>query len=180
MRDIYVSLSSDHTVKTLDSIENYNYTLNENDSKYYKKIFQELKDNLESEEINEEEYAVSVSKLFAVDFYSLEYAFSKSDVGGIQFVYDGYRDIFSLKAKDTVYAYVESNVYGKRTQELPNVTDVEVTNVEQKEYNGKTESDSKAYYIDLTLTYEKDLGYPTECSFVLIHHDNKLEIVEMK
>lgn len=180
LRDIYVSLSSDHTVKTLDSIENYNYTLNENDSKYYKKIFQELKDNLESEEINEEEYAVSVSKLFAVDFYSLEYAFSKSDVGGIQFVYDGYRDIFSLKAKDTVYAYVESNVYGKRTQELPNVTDVEVTNVEQKEYNGKTESDSKAYYIDLTLTYEKDLGYPTECSFVLIHHDNKLEIVEMK
>ena len=55
LRDIYVSLSSDHTVKTLDSIENYNYTLNENDSKYYKKIFQELKDNLESEEINEEE-----------------------------------------------------------------------------------------------------------------------------
>ena len=33
------------------------------------------------------------------------------------------------KAKDTIYAYVKSNVYGKRNQELPNVKEVEVTKI---------------------------------------------------
>lgn len=180
LKDIYNSLKSNETVKTLDSIENYNYTLNEQDSDYFENLFKELKNTLENEELDEEKYASLVSQLFITDFYSLEYALSKSDIGGLQFVYDEYRDTFSLKAKETVYAYVESNIYGKREQELPNVTNVEIANIEQKEYSGKKEKDEEAYYVDLEITYEKDLDYPTSCSLILIHHDNKLEIVDMK
>ena len=166
--------------QTLDSIENYNYTLNENDSEYFKKEFKKLKKILESDSIVEEEYASALSKLFTIDFYSLNDAISKSDVGGIQFVYDEYRDSFLTKAKDTIYNYVESNLYGKRTQELPEVKEVEVTNIEKKEYDGEKEQDDEAYYVDVTITYEKDLDYPTECSFIWIHHNNKLELVEME
>lgn len=180
LKDIYQSLKKDTTVKTLDSIENYNYTLNENDSEYFKKEFKKLKKILESDSIVEEEYASSLSKLFTIDFYSLNDAISKSDVGGIQFVYDEYRDSFLTKAKDTIYNYVESNLYGKRTQELPEVKEVEVTNIEKKEYDGEKEQDDEAYYVDVTITYEKDLDYPTECSFIWIHHNNKLELVEME
>ena len=180
LKDIYQSLKKDTTVKTLDSIENYNYTLNENDSEYFKKEFKNLKKILESDSIVEEEYASALSKLFTIDFYSLNDAISKSDVGGIQFVYDEYRDSFLIKAKDTIYNYVESNLYGKRTQELPEVKEVEVTNIEKKEYDGEKEQDDEAYYVDVTITYEKDLDYPTECSFIWIHHNNKLELVEME
>lgn len=180
LKDIYQSLKKDTTVKTLDSIENYNYTLNENDSEYFKKEFKNLKKILESDSIVEEEYASALSKLFTIDFYSLNDAISKSDVGGIQFVYDEYRDSFLTKAKDTIYNYVESNLYGKRTQELPEVKEVEVTNIEKKEYDGEKEQDDEAYYVDVTITYEKNLDYPTECSFIWIHHNNKLELVEME
>ena len=180
LKDIYQSLKKDTTVKTLDSIENYNYTLNENDSEYFKKEFKNLKKILESDSIVEEEYASALSKLFTIDFYSLNDAISKSDVGGIQFVYDEYRDSFLTKAKDTIYNYVESNLYGKRTQELPEVKEVEVTNIEKKEYDGEKEQDDEAYYVDVTITYEKDLDYPTECAFIWIHHNNKLELVEME
>ena len=180
LKDIYQSLKKDTTVKTLDSIENYNYTLNENDSEYFKKEFKNLKKILESDSIVEEEYASALSKLFTIDFYSLNDAISKSDVGGIQFVYDEYRDSFLTKAKDTIYNYVESNLYEKRTQELPEVKEVEVTNIEKKEYDGEKEQDDEAYYVDVTITYEKDLDYPTECSFIWIHHNNKLELVEME
>lgn len=180
LKDIYHSLKSDQTLKTLDSIENYNYTLNEQDSEYFEQLFKELKETLESEELDEEKYASLVSQLFVTDFYSLKYALSKSDIGGLQFVYDEYRDTFSLKAKETVYAYVESNIYGKREQELPNIINVEIVDIEQKEYRGEKETDPEAYYVDLEITYEKDLNYPTNCSFILIHHDNKLEIVDMK
>lgn len=180
LKDIYSSLKSDQTVKTLDSIENYNYTLNEHDSDYFKELFKELKDTLENEQLDEEKYASLVSQLFITDFYSLEKALSKSDIGGIQFVYDDYRETFTLKAKETVYAYVESNIYGKREQVLPNITNVEVVNIEQKEYSGEKEEDEEAYYVDLEITYEEDLDYPTSCSLILIHHDNKLEIVDMK
>ena len=179
IKDIYDALSNNTQVKTLMTIEKYGYTLNENDSPYFKKLFESLKENLESDDIDEEEYAKVMSQLFVTDFYSLKYAISKSDVGGIQFVYSDYQSSFTTKAKDTVYAYVKSNVYGKRKQELPNIKNIEVTDIKQKEYEGDKISDSKAYYVDLKITYDEDLEYPDEVSLVLVHSKDKLEIVKM-
>ena len=184
IKNIYDSLNTEG-VKTLMTIEKYGYTLNENDSPYFKELFEELKENLESDDIDEKAYAESISKLFTVDFYSLKYAVSKSDVGGLQFVYTDYQTTFKTKAKDTVYAYVESNVYGKRKQTLPNVKNVEIKNIEQKEYESEKEyndelvKDEEAYYVDLEITYDKDLDYPEKVSLVIVHKDDKLEIVKM-
>ena len=179
VKNIYDTLSNNTQVKTLMTIDKYGYTLNENDSPYFKKLFETLKENLESEKVDEEEYAKVMSQLFVTDFYSLKYAISKSDVGGLQFVYSDYQSNFTTKAKDTVYAYVKSNVYGKRKQELPNIKNVEIDNIEQKEYEGDTISDDEAYYVDLKITYDQDLDYPEEVSLVLVHSNDKLEIVKM-
>ncbi len=179
VKNIYDTLSNNTQVKTLMTIDKYGYTLNENDSPYFKKLFETLKENLESEKVDEEEYAKVMSQLFVTDFYSLKYAISKSDVGGLQFVYSDYQSSFTTKAKDTVYAYVKSNVYGKRKQELPNIKNVEVDDIEQKEYEGDTISDDEAYYVDLKITYDQDLDYPEEVSLVLVHSNDKLEIVKM-
>lgn len=182
LKGIYDSLKNKTASELviLDTIEKYDYKLDENDSEYYKSVFKELKKNLESDEIDEKKYAIDISKLFTIDYFSLKYAINKNDIGGVQFVYKDYQDDFIKKSKDTVYRYVKNNIYGKRDQELPEVIDATISNEEVKEYSGDKETDSKAYYITVKLTYEKDLEYQDEVNLVLIHSNNKLEIAEMK
>lgn len=179
IKNIYDTLNSKTEVKTLSAIDNYGYELNENDSPYFQELFKELEKCLNDKEFEEENYAQLISKLFVTDFYSLEYAISKSDIGGVQFIDQDSTDSFISKAKDTIYAYVESNVYGKREQELPNVIQVEVKSIKQDKYKESIYQDDEAYYVDLKLTYEKDMEYPEEVSLVLIHKDNKLEIIKV-
>lgn len=180
IKNIYDTLKSNGEVKTLSIIEEYGYTLNENDSPYFKELFSKLKECLEEENIDEEKYATLVSQLFITDFYSLEYAISKSDVGGVQFIYIDGKDKFINKAKDTVYASVESNIYGKRKQELPNIKEVKLKDINQDLYKGKQEMDENAYFVDLEIIYDVDLDYPNEVSLILIHKDNKLQIAEIE
>lgn len=179
---VITSLKSKKTIKneTVDTIEKYDYSLKENDSTYYKKLFVKLKDILSKKQIDEKEYSSIISKLFIIDLFSLEYAINKNDIGGINYVYEYYKDTFINKAKDTLYQNIESNIYGDRKQELPIVTNVEITNIKIDNYNSNKISDNKAYYIDCTIDYKKNLDYPTEVNLILVHNKNKLEIVSMK
>lgn len=167
-------------VEILEKIEDYNYTLNENDSEYFKKVFNELKDELKKEKIDEENYAKLISELFVVDFFSLDKSLSKNDVGGVQFIYTDYQESFIKLAKEGIYKYVESNIYGDRKQELPNVTSVEITDIKQDSITFSNDvKDTKAYYVSLTITYEENLEYQENVELVLIHSNNKLEIAKM-
>ena len=66
-------------IESTDTIEGYDYVLNSNATKYYKKLFKELKNVLESDEVNEAEYADLVVKLFIADFYNLDNKINKND-----------------------------------------------------------------------------------------------------
>ncbi len=179
--DIYNSLKGNTKgVKVLNEIEDYGYTLNDNDSKLVSSNFSKLKDVLSSDIVDGEKYATYISIIFAADFYSLDNALSKNDVGGIQYIYSDKQNEFKIQAKNTIYKYVESNIYGDRKQELPVVSDVTVDNITSKLYTSSLVTDAKAYYVDLTISYEKDLGYPKEASLIIVHEDNKLSIVSVK
>lgn len=180
--DIYKSVKSSGAkeVEVLDRIDGYDYQMDENDSPYFQNLFKDLKKVLSEKQIDEEEYASVIAKLFVTDFYSLEYATSKNDVGGVQFVYKAYQEDFIHKAKDTVYKYVENNLYGKRTQELPSVKEVTASSIKQEAYFFENDiEDAEAYIVNVEITYDNDLEYPTECTLVLIHRDNVLEIAAM-
>lgn len=181
IKDVYNSLKngSAKQVKILDSIENYNYELNENDPKYVKSLFKELKSILKDKKVDEENYVSCLSQIFLADFYTLNSAINKNDVGGTQFVYQNYQEDFVKKAKASVYHYVENNIYGNREQELPIVTNVEITSIEEIEYDEEIE-DSNAYKVEAFLTYKEDLEYEKNVTLILIHNGNKLEIAEMK
>ena len=114
--------------------------------------------------------------MFVLDFYTFDNKVSKNDVGGTQFILKDYRSNFILKASDTVYKYIELNLDGKRKQELPVVKDTEVIDIKTNNYTYEKIKDSKAYIIKIKITYEKDLGYPTEVTVKLVHQDKKLEI----
>lgn len=166
-------------VEVIDSINNFDYHLNDNETKYYNELFTSLKELLNNEGYDEKEYAILVSKLFLADFYDLNSKVMKSDVGGIQFVYLNYRNDFTLGAVDSIYKFVESNVYGDRKQKLPVVKNVELVNVSNDSFEYLDEVDENAYYLDMKIDYEKDLGYPTLVSLILIHNGDKLEIAMM-
>ncbi len=164
-------------VNIVDTIKSY--TLDENETSYYKNLFSQLKNELNKSSINEEEYAKIISKLFISDFFTLDNKISKNDIGGTQFVYKEYRNDFEKYAKDTIYHSLKNNLYNNRNQELPIVHSVDITKITQGEYKYLEKVDSNAYFIDLSITYEKDLGYQKKASLVLVHNDDLLEIVKM-
>ena len=115
-------------------IKGFEYLSNEDDTDLFKSEFKKLKKNLESSNINYNEYALSISKMFIIDLYTLNNKNNMYDVGGVQFVYPEARDNFKLNVENTLYKYMEDNSDGKREQELPEVSNVEVTSDEVYEY----------------------------------------------
>lgn len=172
--------NSTKQVEILANIEGYDYSLNENDSEYFKEKFMLLKDELKKDKINEENYASLVSELFVIDFFSLDSSLNKNDIGGIQFIYKDYQSDFVNYAKDGIYKYVENNIYNDRKQELPLVKNTEIKSIEEQEVTFKNDvDDDKAYVVKVLIEYEKDLEYPKEVELTVIHSNNKLEIAKM-
>lgn len=168
-QDIYVVQSTDK----------YNYKLHNNSSEAFKKYFKELYNVLKEENYDEEHYASLIAKLFIIDFYTLDNKISNIDIGGIQFVHSEIVDNFKIKAKDTVYKYVKSNMYGDRKQDLPVVDDVNIDNITVKPLKNNAFNDDKAYYIELSWNYKKDLGFDTKKNIILVHENEKLSLVSI-
>ena len=166
-------------IKTLETIKGYDYELKENETKYYKSLFKELKKVLEADEVDEEKYAQLVSQLFIADFYNLENKISKSDIGGTQFVYKDFRDDFEKIAKTTMYKQVESDVYGERKQKLPEVTKAYAT-VEKGSFKYGDKTDDNAYIVSFDIEYPEDLGYQKKGKITLIHNGDKLELAALE
>ena len=166
--------------KVVDEIPEYGYVLDNNKTKLYKNLFKKLAEVLGKDDVDYDEYAKLVSELAVSDFYTLDNKTSKNDIGGVQFIRKDNRENFVLEASETVYKYVEQNLDGKRNEELPIVSKIEVTDTKQEAYKYKDISDDKAYVIKVKLEYKKDLGYPEEVEVRLLHSDKKLEIYSMK
>lgn len=169
-------------VKIVDSIDNFEYNLEENKTSYYKSVFNELKELLNSDNVGEEQYAKLITKLFVADFYDLNSKSSKSDIGGTQFILSDFQSQFEKKAKskEGIYYYIKNNLEGNRKQELPKVKNVEIVSLKNSVFNFENIKDNNAYVVDASVTYEKDLGYQKNVTITLIHNNKKLEIVEIK
>lgn len=166
--------------KVVDSIEGYGYKLHDNDTKLYEDLFSELKLVLETSTIDEEKYVEIISKMFIVDFFTLDNKITNDDIGGVDFVHKDALENFKVKAKDTIYKYVESDVYGDREQELPVVSEIKDINVSNMEVSYKDINDSKSYKVVISFDYEKDLGYVKEKTLIFVHEDKVLSLIEMK
>lgn len=163
--------------KKLDSIELYGYTLSKNDTEIYKTYFKELSKVLNEKTIDYTEYAKFISKLFVIDLYTLDNKLASTDIGGLEFLHKDLKDNFKENMGSTLYNFVESNIDGKRTQELPIVKDVNVSDVFETKYTyNKNEYD--AYIVSTDITYEKDLGYPKSMKLTIIKDNNILYIVK--
>lgn len=164
----------------VDKIDKYGYTLEEDAPKVYKDLFKELQKVLNKDEIDYEEYAKLVAQMTVVDFYNLDNKVSKNDIGGVQFIYSPYKENFVLEASETVYKYIEHNLYKDRTQQLPVVDSSYVDSIKTEKYQYKKIKDDEAYSVNVKLTYKKDMGYPSNVVVKLLHNDGKLEVYYTK
>lgn len=163
-------------VEKIDQMENYDYYLDDTATKYYQDLYDELKTVLNSEIVNDEDYAKIISKLFVTDLFTLDNKITSSDIGGLQFVYTDFKEDFVNIAKTTLYSSVESNIYSDRTQELPIVSNVEITNIIESTFNYNN-TEYSSYNISLNINYEIDLGYPSSYNITLIKNDKYLQVV---
>ncbi|MDD2202972.1 MAG: hypothetical protein PHD78_01070 [Bacilli bacterium] len=177
---LWFTSKSDDEVQIINEIKEYGYILEDNETDLHKEYFEELVTVLGEKDVDEEAYAELVTKLFISDFYNLDNKVTKNNVGGIQYTYSKAQENMVLKAKDTIYKYIENNIDNGRTQKLPIVSNVEVKNIEQLEFEYEAEVDDEAFEIELNWTYKEDLGYQSEAVMILIHEDNKLAIAEIR
>ena len=164
----------------VNEIPEYGYVLKSNKSEAYKKMFQELQNILDQDPVDEEAYVKKISEMFLLDFFSLNDKVANTDVGGTDFVHSEALDNFLEKAENTIYKYVENNLYNKRKQQLPEVNEVTIDSVETTSYAVGDVTDDNAYQVTATWTYKKDLGYQTEATLIFVHEGNKLSLVELE
>lgn len=169
--------SVDNSVKSIDMIDKYGYVLKSNATNLQKELFNELKTILNNDNINDDAYAKTISKMFVTDLYTLSNKVNKYDVGGTEYVLESGRDNFKVNVQDTLYKYLEDNSDGKRSQILPMVVSVSADEIRDTKYKiGDNESDAKK--VSLTLSYNEDLGYDTKVTLILIKSDGKYCVVE--
>lgn len=168
-------------VKVLSQIDEYGYQLKDNKSKTYHDMFKELEDILKGE-VDEEEYAKKIAQMFIYDFYTLSDKDAKTDIGGVDFVYEGVLENFLQNAQNTYYKYVESNIYDNRDQKLPTVKDIEIMSVEQKPFAYNDKTDDNSYFIKATWDYTDTAfaTYQKSATLVFIHDGKKLYLVELQ
>lgn len=167
--------------KVIASISDYGYNLKDNKNETYKKMFNELKETLSEEKVDYESYASKISELFIYDFFSLKDKAAKNDIGGVDFIHPDALNNFLENAESTYYKYVESNIYGNRTQSLPMVDEITISKVEPTNYIIGETPVEEAYKVTATWTYtdEEFSSYQNSATIILVREKKKLLIVEL-
>ena len=179
---------SNNKVKVVDSIKNedVDYVVNENDTKLFKDNFNELKKVLNAKEIDNEEYAKVLAKLFVIDFFTLSNKTSKNDVGGVQFVFESYKKDFVDGARDSMYKQVKSTVSDENANKsLPTVSKIKVDTIDTVspfsmfETGGFTE-DQVGYIVNISWNYKNDDEFQSNATLIIVPDGTKLSVAKMQ
>ena len=171
--------NKEEEVKVIKSIPEYGYDLRENETKLYKDEFEKLDDILSKNDVDYEEYAKEIAKLFIIDFYTLSNKQSKNDIGGTDFIKESMRDNFIEEARSTFYRYLEVES-DDRNQDLPEVSEIKSVEIEDTSFTYSDDTvDDNAYRVTISWDYKEDFGYETKANMIIVREDKKLYIVEM-
>ena len=159
----------------ISNINDYGYTLDDRDTGYMKEVFGELETVLNQGEVDYQEYARLLAQLFVIDFYTLDNKINKYDVGGLEYILSSSIETFRQKAVDTIYRDIVDNTYRDRIQDLPEITNVEIVNVEDTTFT-LNEEEVEAIKVTMRYEYRKNLGYDTEGTIYFVRNGQKLEV----
>lgn len=174
---IILDFNNDVVPEEISKIDYYGYSLSNNDTNLYKNTYKELNKVLGEDVIDYRSYASLLSKLFIIDVFTLDNKLSSTDIGGLEFIHDSFKDNFRENMGSTLYNHVLSNIDGKRSQKLPIVKNVNINNIFETEYE-YNDVKYPAYLIKCYFDYEEDLGYQTVINLTIINDNNILYVVK--
>ena len=188
LRIIKVKNGEEKPQKTVvDQIKNFDYSVVDTDTELFKENFKELKNVLSKKEIDNKKYASVVSKLFIIDFYTLNNKTSINDVGSVQFVYSSYKSDFVDYAREGIYKQVKSNLDNDRSQDLPEVKSVTIDSIEEivpstelKSDDFKNVTDPEAYKVKISWDYTKSNDFQTSATMVIVKDGEKLSVAKLE
>lgn len=161
------------------TIEGYGITISDSDTELYRTEYEKLRENLTSDNIDYDDYAESVAKMFIIDLYTISTKTNKYDVGGVEFVLPDGQENYITNVTDTIYNYVENNTDGKRKQNLPEVSSVTLTSTEKSTFTVESEDvEYEAYVFDMVIEYVTDYDYDKTTEVIVINKDNFMYVVE--
>lgn len=160
-------------VRSKDKIAKFDYTLDKDNTNLMKENFKELKDILANDNINYENYAKTLAKLFIIDLYTIDNKKSMYDVGSLEYVYD--KENFKTRCQNTLYKGLNDKST-RKNNEYPIVESINIDSFENGEF---TYNDNKyeSYEITLSWDYKKDLGYDKKGKVTIIKIEDKLYVV---
>lgn len=165
--------------KELRSLKLYGYTLSDTDSELFSNTYKELETVLNEDTIDYSKYAELLSKLFVIDVFTLNNKLASTDIGGLDYLHKDLKENFKENMGATLYKNVENNLDGTRTQKLPEVSSVNVTEIKETKYTYNKE-EYEGYLVKLSWEYVEDLGYEKSIELTLIRDNGKLYIVKGK
>lgn len=160
-------------VRSKDKTVKFDYTLDKDNTNLMKENFKELKDILANDNINYEDYAKTLAKLFIIDLYTIDNKKSMYDVGSLEYVYD--KENFKIRCQNTLYKGLNDKST-RKNNEYPIVESINIDSFENGEF---TYNDNKyeSYEITLSWDYKKDLGYDKKGKVTIIKIEDKLYVV---
>lgn len=160
-------------VRSKDTTAKFDYTLDKDNTNLMKENFKELKDILANDNINYEDYAKTLAKLFIIDLYTIDNKKSMYDVGSLEYVYD--KENFKTRCQNTLYRGLNDKST-RKNNEYPIVESINIDSFENGEF---TYNDYKyeSYEITLSWDYKKDLGYDKKGKVTIIKIEDKLYVV---
>lgn len=160
-------------VRSKDKTVKFDYTLDKDNTNLMKENFKELKDILANDNINYEDYAKALAKLFIIDLYTIDNKKSMYDVGSLEYVYD--KENFKTRCQNTLYKGLNDKST-RKNNEYPIVESINIDSFENGEF---TYNDNKyeSYEITLSWDYKKDLGYDKKGKVTIIKIEDKLYVV---
>ena len=160
-------------VRSKDTTAKFDYTLDKDNTNLMKENFKELKDILSNDNINYEDYAKTLAKLFIIDLYTIDNKKSMYDVGSLEYVYD--KENFKTRCQNTLYKGLNDKST-RKNNEYPIVESINIDSFENGEF---TYNDNKyeSYEITLSWDYKKDLGYDKKGKVTIIKIEDKLYVV---
>ncbi len=159
----------------LKKIDNYGYTLEDRDSKLMVNTFNELEEILQSDKVDYQKYAETLSKLFVIDLFTISNKIDSYDVGSEEYIYPDDVEEYKYNVMGTLYKYI--GYKDDRDEKMPEVKSIESIKSKETTFNYNNE-DYNAYTIDIKWDYVKDLGYSDEATITVFKVDNKLYIGE--
>ena len=166
------------TSSIVDSMEKYGYSLDNRDSEIYKKTYYELKEILDSKEIDYGKYGEKIASLFVIDLFTISNKINKYDVGGLDFLYESEKEMFKNKVMDTLYKDVEDNSYDTRKQKLPTVSKIIINDTKKITYELNKDKKIDAYEYGLEIEYKENLLYDEKATITVAIDDNKMYVVK--